>query len=108
MYPLLQDLRFSVRQLIKSPGLTFTAIISLALGIGATTAVFSVIYAALMNPYPYPAASRIVRLAVNSKSGAGDLMNLNGPQVEQLRQLRSVEGVIAMDYRAMILTGHSI
>ena len=54
MQTLLQDLRYAIRQLVKSPGLTFTAIISLALGIGATTAVFSVIYAALMNPYPYP------------------------------------------------------
>jgi hypothetical protein len=47
---LLQDLRYSLRQLIKSPGFTLTAVISLALGIGATTAVFIVIYAALMNP----------------------------------------------------------
>jgi hypothetical protein len=47
---LLQDLRFSLRQLFKSPGFSLTAILSLALGIGATTAVFSVVYAILMNP----------------------------------------------------------
>jgi hypothetical protein len=64
MRTLLQDLKFSVRQLLKSPGFTITAVISLALGIGATTAVFSVIYAALMNPFPYPGADRIVRLTV--------------------------------------------
>ena len=108
MQALLQDLRYATRQLVKSPGLTLTAIFSLALGIGATTSVFSVIYAALMNPYPYPAASRIVRLVVNSKAEEGDWVNLNGPQVEQLRQLHSVEGVIAMDYHAMILTGNSL
>src|SRR5476649_1206681 len=107
MQTLRQDLRYAIRQLVKSPGLTLTAIISLALGIGATTAVFSVIYAVLMNPYPYPAAARIVRLVVNSKAEEGDWINLNGPQVEQLRQSHSVEGVIAMDHHNMILTGHS-
>ena len=53
MRTLLQDLRYSLRQLFKNPGFSLTAIISLALGIGATTAVFSVVYAILMNPYPY-------------------------------------------------------
>ena len=49
MQILLQDIRYSLRQFIKNPEFTLTALISLALGIGATTAVFSVIYAALMN-----------------------------------------------------------
>ena len=44
MQTLIRDLRYSVRQLIKNPGFTLTAVISLALGIGATTAVFSVIH----------------------------------------------------------------
>jgi len=108
MQTLLQDLRYSLRQLIKNPGFTLTAVISLALGIGATTAVFSVIYAALINPYPYPAADRIVRLTVNSKVGNGDPINLNGPQVQQLRQLHGVESVLAMGYHAMTLTGNEL
>ena len=54
MQTMLQDLRYSLRQIVKSPGFTLTAVISLALGIGATTAVFSVIYAALINPIPTP------------------------------------------------------
>lgn len=106
MQTLLHDLRYATRQFFRNPGVTLTAVISLALGIGATTAVFSVIYAALMNPYP--AADRIVRLTVNSKTRSGDWINLNGPQVEQLQQLRSVEGVLAMDYDPMILTGHDL
>jgi hypothetical protein len=58
MQVLLQDIRYSLRQFLKNPGFTLTALISLALGIGATTAVFSVIYVAFMNPYPYPNADR--------------------------------------------------
>ena len=108
MQTVFQDLRYALRQIAKSPGFTLTAVISLALGIGATTAVFSVIYAALMNPYPYPAADRIVRLTVESKAGAGDWVNLNGPQIQQLRQLPVVESVLAMDSHAMILTGHDL
>ena len=106
MQTLLQDLHYALRQLVRSPRFTFTAVISLALGIGATTAVFSVIYAALMNPYPYPAANRIVRLTVQSKTDRDEGINLNGPQVMQLQQLHLIESVLAMDYHAMTLTGH--
>jgi hypothetical protein len=53
MQTVIRDLRYAIRQLAKSPGFTSTAVLSLALGVGATTAVFSVIYAALLNPYPY-------------------------------------------------------
>src|SRR2546429_554872 len=52
MRTLLQDLRFSYREWRKRPGLALTAVLSLALGIGTTTAVFSVIYALLVNPFP--------------------------------------------------------
>jgi predicted permease len=105
MQVLHQDIRYSLRQFIKNPGFTLTALISLALGIGATTAVFSVIYAALMNPYPYPNADRIVRVTMESKAGSDNWTNLNGPQIQQVRQLGVVESVLAMDFHAMTLTG---
>jgi predicted permease len=108
MHTLLQDLRYSGRQLIKNPGFTLTAVISLALGIGAATAVFSVIYAVLMSPYPYPAADRIVRLTTQSVAGSGDPVYLNGAQIQTLRQSPVVESVLAMDYQALTLTGQDL
>jgi predicted permease len=108
MQTLIQDLRYSVRQLIGSPGFTFTAVISLALGIGATTAIFSVIYAALLDPYPFPAADRIVRMTVRTKAGSVEVVSLNPLQIQQLRQLNAIENMLAMDYHAMTLTGHDL
>ena len=69
MKTVMQDLRYTVRQLIKMPGFTFTAVISLALGIGATTAVFSVVYAILMDPYPYTAADRMMHMRLIMPNG---------------------------------------
>jgi putative ABC transport system permease protein len=106
MESLFQDLRYSLRQLINSPGFSLTAVISLALGIGATTAVFSVVYAALINPFPYPQADRIVRLTVESKSGEDHGVSLNGPQIFQLRQSPAVDSLVAMDDWSLTVTGH--
>ncbi len=108
MQSLIQDLRYSLRQLISSPGFTLTAVISLALGIGATTAVFSVIYAALLHPYPFKEADRIMRLGVWDKAGAGHLVYLSSPQIKLLRQSPAVDSVVAMDDWSMTLTGHDL
>ncbi|HEV2416698.1 MAG TPA: ABC transporter permease [Terriglobia bacterium] len=63
MNTILDDLRFGLRMLGKNPGFTCVAIITLALGIGANTAIFSVVYGALLRPLPYPHPDRIVMLS---------------------------------------------
>src|SRR5467141_1303534 len=91
------DARYGLRILLKNPGFTVVAILSLALGIGATTAVFSVVYGVLVNPYPYANSDRMVHLAVHDSTGNRRFVNLNGLQLQQLRQARSVESAAAMD-----------
>ncbi len=63
MNSLMQDLRFAARQLRKSPGFAVTVILTLGLGIGVTTAVYSVIQAVLLEPLPYPEPGRLVGVA---------------------------------------------
>lgn len=103
-----QDVRYGLRMLARSPGFTFTALLSLALGIGATTAVFSVIHAVLMNPYPYAGADRMVRVLAEDKAGVSKNFFLTGGQLQQLRQVKSVESVLAQANWELSTTGSDL
>ena len=69
MGTILQDLRFALRQLRKNPGFTFTAVVIFALGIGASTAIFAFVDAALVKPLPYRDPSRLIALYESTPVG---------------------------------------
>jgi putative ABC transport system permease protein len=98
MHSFLFDLRYTARELRKRPTFALTAILSLALGIAATSAVFSVIYAVLIDPFPYPGSNRLMELSMLDPVGHDRYAGLNGTQMEQLRQAKSVESIAGMDY----------
>jgi predicted permease len=101
----LQDIRYAWRQLRKTPGFAITAILSLALGIGATTAVFSVVYAVLIDPYPYPNSERMIHPVVRDKQDNTQWVVFSGPQFQQIRGLDIIESAAAQEQWNLSTTG---
>src|SRR6266498_3199126 len=92
-----QDLHYGVRMLMKKPGFTLTVVITLALGIGANTALFSVVNVVLLNPFPYPGHSRIHYVWQRlPKIGVQERYGTSGPEFTELAQCKAFERVAAI------------
>ena len=101
MLIVLQDIRFALRQLWKHPGFSLTAIFSLALGIAATVAMFSVIYSVILHPFPYTDADRIVMFHVREKIELERTPYIYRDQILQLRSAQSIQDVVEMDEQSL-------
>ena len=99
----ISDLRFGLRLLRRSPLTTIAAVLSLGLGIGGTTVMFSAVDAVLLRPLPYEDAGKLVR--VFASSALGSRIDLSPGDFQDYRRARSLEGVASMDAASMSLTG---
>jgi putative ABC transport system permease protein len=104
MHTFMQDLRYGIRMLAKSPGITIVAVLALGLGIGANTAIFSVVNAALLRPLPYADPDKLVRLSEDSPQVPQ--MSISYPNFLDWREQNKVfERIAAMQFRSLNLTG---
>jgi putative ABC transport system permease protein len=107
MHNLIQDVRYGLRMLRKSPGFTLVAIVALALGIGANTAMFSYVNAWVLHPLPYPHSDRLMLiLSQDTKSGSTSRM-INAADYDDIqRDARDFDATCAWDLSSFNLTGN--
>lgn len=89
----LQDFRYSLRQMARNPGFALTAILSLALGIGATVSVYSVIYGVLLHPFPYVDIDRLANLSIRDTRGETFDAMFTGQQLRELEKAHAFQSI---------------
>ena len=104
---LARDLRYAIRIFRRSPGSTATAVVSLAVGIAAATGLFSIVNAALLNPFPFADINRIVRLDMIDK-GKPRGLGVTARQLVALQHSEVLDGAFAANTWEMTLTGHDL
>jgi predicted permease len=103
------DIRYGLRSLCKNPGYSTVAILSLALGIGATTAMFSLIYAVLIHPFPYADSDRIMNPDIITEEGRRMMwFVMDKSQFEVLKKAKSIENLLGFSKVNAELTGEDL
>jgi putative ABC transport system permease protein len=103
----MNDLKFALRQLVKNPGFTVVAVLTLALGIGANTTIFSLVNGVLLKPLPYPHSDRLVALFNNQHEQGQDFIGLTAPAFLDWRaQTTAFEDLAAYQPGGFDLTGN--
>src|SRR6266508_589356 len=100
------DLKFALRQLLKNPGFTAVAVLTLALGIMATTAMYSVIYAVVLDPFPYKDVDQLMSVKVWDPGQRGFRTFYSTDQFLEIAERNSIfEGTIASTISDVVWTG---
>jgi predicted permease len=102
---LLLDLRYAFRMLLRSPGFSLIVIATMALGVGATTAIYSVIDATLLHPLPYPNPSELVRMEANLPGVGAHDVGLSVPELKDLQNSGVFQNVSLSFFGTNNLTG---
>src|SRR6516164_8439391 len=101
----MSNLKFAVRQLFKNPGFTFVAVLTLALGIGATTALFSVVYGVLISPYPYARPQEIWMPGLVSAQAEQRMRSYRQEEYLEMATLPAFSEVMATRPGSLLLSG---
>src|SRR6476660_7750650 len=100
---LLSDLRYAARTLLRAPGFALTVILTLGLGIGANTAIFSVVRGVLLRPLPHKDGDRLVYLRHSIKGPGGENVAFSVPEINDFREnAKSLQGVA--EYSPLTIT----
>jgi hypothetical protein len=104
------DIRYGLRALRRNPGFAAVAVLSLALGIGATTAMFSLIYAVLLHPFPYAGADRIMNPIMVDPQHPDEYsyFDLSKAQLDEVRLAAPVDSVLGFNGSHMEITGDGL
>jgi predicted permease len=98
MTTLFQDVRYGLRLLWKSPGFTIVAVLSLALGVGANTAIFSIVNAVLLRSLPFSHSDRLVKIVANNRGVGAQDIGLSVPELDDLRSRLGVFDQVSVTF----------